>query len=120
MDIISDITGIKGLIPDDMLYAGGLSRMEEGQYLNPHLDNSHNKDRSLYRVVNLLFYVTPNREIEDGGNLELWDNGIHSKQRTIHSKFNRLAVMITNKKILALCKQGFKGQPLLCVKLLFF
>lgn len=98
MNIISDITGIKGLIPDDMLYAGGLSRMEKGQYLNPHLDNSHNKDRSLYRVVNLLFYVTPDREIKDGGNLELWDHGPSGKQRTIHSRFNRLAVMITNKK----------------------
>lgn len=98
LKIITEITGIQELIADDMLYAGGLSRMEKNQSLNPHLDNSHDNDRKLYRVLNLLFYVTPNREENHGGNLELWDNGLKNKQRTIYSKFNRLAIMITNKE----------------------
>ncbi|CAA6814550.1 MAG: 2OG-Fe(II) oxygenase [uncultured Campylobacterales bacterium] len=97
IDAISKTIKINGLIADEQLYAGGLSRMEKGQYLNPHLDNSHNKDRSLYRVLNLLYYVSPNRKIEDGGNLELWDEGPKKEQRTIYSKFNRLVVMITNR-----------------------
>jgi len=98
LKIVSEITGIKNLVADGHLYAGGLSRMEKNQYLNPHLDNSHDKDRNLYRVINLLFYVTPDRKLEDGGNLELWDDGLKNQQRTIHSKFNRLAVMVTDKE----------------------
>ena len=42
---IASITGIPELLPDDKLYAGGISLMTQGQYLNPHLDNSHDKDR---------------------------------------------------------------------------
>ena len=98
LDFFSNNFGMHELIADTSLYAGGLSRMEKDHYLNPHLDNSHNKDRSLYRAVNLLFYVTPDRKLEDGGNLELWDNGVSGGgSRVIHSKFNRLAVMVTDK-----------------------
>lgn len=95
--IAEEITGLKEMSPDEHLYAGGISLMATGNFLNPHLDNSHDNDRENYRVLNLLYYVTPNWDVENGGNLELWDNGMSEPQRTIHSKFNRLALMITNK-----------------------
>lgn len=91
------ITGIKGMIPDEHLYAGGISLMAKGNFLNPHLDNSHDNDRENYRVLNLLYYVSPDWKKENGGNLELWDNGVKGEPRTIVSSFNRLALMITNK-----------------------
>jgi Rps23 Pro-64 3,4-dihydroxylase Tpa1-like proline 4-hydroxylase len=95
--IVEEITGLREMIPDEHLYAGGISLMAKGNFLNPHLDNSHDNDRENYRVLNLLYYVTPNWDIANGGNLELWDNGMTKTQRVIHSKFNRLALMITNK-----------------------
>lgn len=95
--IVEQITGLKEMIPDEHLYAGGISLMATGNFLNPHLDNSHDNDRQHYRVLNLLYYCTPDWNIENGGNLELWDNGMNKPQRVIHSKFNRLALMITNK-----------------------
>ena len=94
--IIGEICNIKNPIPDENLYAGGISMMGKKQFLNPHLDNSHDKDRNLWRVLNLLYYVTPNWEESYGGNLELWPNGLKNKQITINSKFNRLAVMATH------------------------
>ncbi|UBF27988.1 2OG-Fe(II) oxygenase [Kovacikia minuta CCNUW1] len=94
--IVSQITGIEPLLPDEYLYAGGISLMHQGCFLNPHLDNSHDKDRNHYRVLNLLYYVTPDWRETYGGNLELWDRGIKQPCRTIHSKFNRLAIMVTN------------------------
>jgi Rps23 Pro-64 3,4-dihydroxylase Tpa1-like proline 4-hydroxylase len=97
VEVIEEITGLKEMIPDEHLYAGGISLMATGNFLNPHLDNSHDNDREHYRVLNLLYYCTPNWDINNGGNLELWDNGMHKKQRVIHSKFNRLTLMITNK-----------------------
>jgi Rps23 Pro-64 3,4-dihydroxylase Tpa1-like proline 4-hydroxylase len=94
--IIGEICNIKNPIPDENLYAGGISMMGKKQFLNPHLDNSHDKDRNLWRVLNLLYYVTPNWEEEYGGNLELWPNGLEQKQITLHSKFNRLVIMETH------------------------
>lgn len=95
--VVEEITGIQEMIPDDKLYAGGISLMAYGNFLNPHLDNSHDNDRENYRVLNLLYYVTPNWKLENGGNLELWDDGTKKPQRTIVSQFNRLVLMITNK-----------------------
>lgn len=95
--VIEEITGLNEMIPDEHLYAGGISLMASGNFLNPHLDNSHDNERENYRVLNLLYYCSPNWDINNGGNLELWDNGMDRKQRIIHSKFNRLALMITNK-----------------------
>jgi Rps23 Pro-64 3,4-dihydroxylase Tpa1-like proline 4-hydroxylase len=39
---VERITNINHLIADPSLYAGGLSRMDLGHFLNPHIDNSHN------------------------------------------------------------------------------
>ncbi|WP_175622849.1 2OG-Fe(II) oxygenase [Chryseobacterium schmidteae] len=97
INVVEEITGLKEMTPDSNLYAGGISLMATGNFLNPHLDNSHDNDRESYRVLNLLYYVTPDWDVENGGNLELWDNGMSKPQRTLHSKFNRLALMITNK-----------------------
>ncbi|MDF2448695.1 MAG: putative proline hydroxylase [Bacteroidota bacterium] len=97
VSLVEEITGIKNMEPDSKLYAGGISLMSEGNFLNPHLDNSHDSERQKYRVLNLLYYVSPNWKEEYGGNLELWDRGLKYKQRTIVSKFNRLVLMITNK-----------------------
>jgi hypothetical protein len=70
--------------------------MAKDNYLNPHLDNSHDKDRKLWRVLNLLYYVTPNWKTSNGGNLEVWPNGIKENPIEITSKFNRLAIMATH------------------------
>lgn len=100
VSLIGEICNIKEAIPDEYLYAGGISMMGNKQFLNPHLDNSHDKERERWRVLNLLYYVTPNWQEEYGGNLELWQNGLNEKQITIHSKFNRLIVMATHNQSL--------------------
>lgn len=94
VSLIEDITGIKDQVPDSLLYAGGLSAMGKGHFLSPHIDNSHDSSRTYYRTLNLLYYVTPEWKIENGGNLEIWNNDLSSKI-IIHSKFNRLVIMET-------------------------
>lgn len=96
VDAIADIVGKDDLFPDELLYAGGISLMGKGHFLNPHLDNSHNMDMTMWRAFNLLFYVSPDWSQENGGNLELWPQGIDGKQQTIVSKQNRLVVMATD------------------------
>src|SRR2546423_1989663 len=55
VDLISRITTIPQLIPDRDLYAGGISAMCQGNFLNPHLDNSHDKDQQNFRALHLLY-----------------------------------------------------------------
>ena len=97
LELVAEITGLRALEPDSDLYAGGISCMRKGNYLKPHLDNSHDRMGLRYRVLNLLYYVTPDWQEEYGGNLELWDDGPKGKPRTVPSLFNRLVLMITNR-----------------------
>ncbi len=93
--LFAEITQIKGQVGDPALYAGGLSMMRSGDFLNPHIDNSHDQDRKLYRRLNLLYYVTPEWTLADGGHLELWNTDV-TRNVTIESKFNRMVLMETD------------------------
>lgn len=95
IELVERITGIEKQEGDPGLYAGGLSLMRENDFLNPHIDNSHDQFRKKYRRLNLLFYASQDWTLEDGGNLELWDSNVR-KAESIVSKFNRLALMETN------------------------
>jgi len=96
VSLIGDITGLQALEPDSYLYAGGLSAMQKGDYLNPHIDNSHDKDRRRWRVLNLLYYVTPSWDEAAGGSLELWPQGLDQAPLVIPSRQNRLVIMETH------------------------
>ncbi|MGZ5583812.1 MAG: 2OG-Fe(II) oxygenase [Usitatibacter sp.] len=97
VDAVARVTRLKEVEPDEKLYAGGISLMGPGHYLHPHIDNSHDMERQRYRILNLLYYVSPDWKVEDGGNLELWPGGVKASPLTIHSKFNRLLVIATNR-----------------------
>lgn len=56
---VAELTGIKDAVGDPHLYAGGISAMAQGHFLQPHLDNSHDGEQKNYRVLNLLYYITP-------------------------------------------------------------
>jgi len=97
IDKVAELTGIEDAVGDPHLYAGGISAMAPGHFLNPHIDNSHDGDQKNYRVLNLLYYITPDWKPENGGNLELWDERV-TKPVEIPSVFNRLVLMSTNDK----------------------
>ena len=116
---IASILSLNGLVPDPKLYAGGLSMMFPGDYLNPHIDNSHDLDRKLYRRLNLLYYTSPKWSYEKGGNFELWnENKTHPI--TIIAKQNRLVVMETNKNSWHSVSPVTFDQPRCCVSNYYF
>jgi Rps23 Pro-64 3,4-dihydroxylase Tpa1-like proline 4-hydroxylase len=94
---VAELTGIKDPQGDPHLYAGGISAMSKGHFLNPHIDNSHDYEQKNYRVLNLLYYVTPDWNPQNGGNLELWNEAV-TEAIEIPSLFNRLVLMATNAK----------------------
>lgn len=97
IDLVSQITGQRDVVGDPLLYAGGISSMTQGHFLNPHIDNSHDYEQKNYRVLNLLYYCTPEWKPENGGNLELWNDDVTTPVE-IPSLFNRLVLMETNER----------------------
>lgn len=120
VELIAKITGLGVLHADPKLYAGGISVMQKGNFLNPHLDNSHNNDRDQYRVLNLLFYVSPDWTSDCGGHLELWPYGVKAKPLTIESAFNRLVVMATGPTSWHSVSPVQSSQPRYCVSNYYF
>ena len=96
VDLVAQIIDFKQIEPDPKLYAGGLSMMFPGDFLNPHIDNSHDGDRERYRRLNLLYYVSPDWTLDNGGNFELWDEQ-RMTPKILVALTNRLVVMETNK-----------------------
>ena len=82
------------------MYAGGVSSMSYGCFLNPHIDNSHDRLRKNYRRLNLLYYVNEEFNKLDGGELALFNNGIRKKPKLINCRFNRLVIMRTDNRSL--------------------
>lgn len=116
---IENLLDLRNLEPDPTLYASGLSMMFKNDYLNPHIDNSHDAKRKKYRRLNLLFYVSPDWNYDNGGNFELWDESV-TMQKTIISSFNRLLVMETNKKSWHSVSKVNVSKPRCCVSSYFF
>jgi Rps23 Pro-64 3,4-dihydroxylase Tpa1-like proline 4-hydroxylase len=119
INTVAEITGIKDAVGDPQLYAGGISAMTEGHFLNPHLDNSHDGDQKNYRVLNLLYYVSPDWKGEYGGNLELWDEGVKEPVE-VPSLFNRLVLMSTNDKSWHSVNEVKADRPRYCISNYYF
>lgn len=120
VDLMGEICGVKSLYADQSLYAGGLSLMAKNNFLNPHLDNSHDAERERWRVLNLLYYVTPNWEITNGGHLEVWPNGPKKNPVLIESKFNRLVVMATHDRSWHSVNKVTVGESRCCISNYYF
>jgi Rps23 Pro-64 3,4-dihydroxylase Tpa1-like proline 4-hydroxylase len=117
---VQKITGLRELIPDELLYAGGISMMGAGHFLNPHVDNSHDKFRKRYRVLNLLYYTSPDWTESNGCNLELWPDGPKGTPITITSRFNRLVVMVTHRGSWHSVSSNLSDQNRCCVSNYYF
>lgn len=94
---IAEFTEIKGLQGDLRFQDSRICAMAKGHFLNPHLDSSHDSDGKNFRVLNILYYCTPDWKTEYGGNLEIWDENI-TEAIEIPSLFNRLVLMETDEK----------------------
>jgi Rps23 Pro-64 3,4-dihydroxylase Tpa1-like proline 4-hydroxylase len=90
---IGEITAITDIEPDEQLYNGGITIMGAGDYMCPHLDNSHDFAAARRRKLALIYYLTPRWKYAFGGQLELWDDGPNRPPHEIAYCFNRLVLI---------------------------
>jgi hypothetical protein len=99
LKVISKITGIGGLMNDDIFYGGGTHENLDGQELDPHVDfNLHGKTR-YHRRLNLIVYLNKEWSESWGGCLELHSNPRDPEVNQVTSLlplFNRCVIFETN------------------------
>jgi hypothetical protein len=97
VDWLSQLTGIPGLLPDDMLEGGGLHQSGPGGFLNVHTDfSNHHYHKQWRRRVNLILYLNPHWQEPWGGALELWDRDMRRCVVKIPPLFNEALIFRTD------------------------
>lgn len=97
VDWLSQLTGIPGLVSDDMLEGGGLHQSGTGGFLNVHTDfSNHHYHKHWRRQVNLILYLNPNWHEEWGGALELWDRDMRRCVVKVPPMFNEALIFRTD------------------------
>jgi hypothetical protein len=94
-DVVARIIGAPYLETDPTFYNSGITAMVPGDFMCPHLDNSHDYDRARRRVVALIYYIAPFWRADYGGSLELWGSDRRRPPQAIDFRGNRLVIMET-------------------------
>jgi len=86
---VTEITGVRGLLPDPYLTGAGYSVMGEGGKFSVHADRNTDHYSGLERRVVMLVYLNKNWSPELGGQLELWSKDGKQREKSIEPIFNR-------------------------------
>jgi hypothetical protein len=95
LEFLTQVTGIKNLIPDPRFDGGGLHQIVRGGKLGIHADYNKHEAFGLDRRLNLLLYLNKNWREEYGGHLQLWDRNMTSCAAKIAPLFNRVMIFGT-------------------------
>lgn len=95
IQLLQNITGIPGLIPDPYFLGAGFHEISNGGHLSVHADFNHHKPMNLERRINVLIYLNKDWPESYGGSLELWSDGMVSCERKLAPEFNRCVIFNT-------------------------
>jgi hypothetical protein len=104
IDLLQDLTGIPGLVPDPHLFGGGLHQIERGGYLEVHADFNLHPVTHLERRLNVLVYLNRDWQESWAGALELWGADMARCEARIQPVFNRCVIFSTT-------ATSFHGHP---------
>lgn len=94
--LLSEYTGIKGLMPDYWYGGGGLNQILPGGELAVHVDGTLNDDIQMYRRVNLILFLNKDWEEGFGGHLEFWDSEKTKCVTKLTPSFNKMVIFNTS------------------------
>jgi hypothetical protein len=95
IQVLENITGIGGLIPDPFFLGAGFHEITQDGHLSVHADFNHHKPMNLERRINVLIYLNKDWDDAYGGQLELWNEKMTTKVKAITPKFNRCVIFNT-------------------------
>jgi hypothetical protein len=86
---LSELTGIRELLPDPYLQGAGFHVMPNGGKFDVHVDRNTAYDTGLIRRLALIIYLNKDWRQEYGGQLELWNSDASRREVSILPSFNR-------------------------------
>ena len=95
LQLLEDVTGIEGLIPDPYFGGGGIHQIVQGGFLKVHADFNWHPKLKLDRRLNMLVYLNDGWDEAWGGALELWDRDMTAARVKIAPDFNRTVIFAT-------------------------
>lgn len=94
--LLSEFTGIEGLMPDYWFGGGGLNQIMPNGELAIHVDGTWNDDIKMYRRVNVIVFLNKDWKDEYGGHLEFWDKDKTKCLDKIRPDYNTMALFNTS------------------------
>lgn len=104
LEWLSELTGIRDLIPDPYIIGGGYSKSFTGDCLKIHTDFNWNEKLKLHRILSFIIYLTPDWDEDWGGDLQFTDFNREKVLQKISPKYNRAVIWRYH-------KLGFHGYP---------
>jgi Rps23 Pro-64 3,4-dihydroxylase Tpa1-like proline 4-hydroxylase len=104
LGLVTELTGIEGLIQDPTRVGGGCHQILSGGYLDVHVDFNRHPETSLRRRLNLLLYLNRDWDPVWGGQLELWDMEAGRAVEVVDPIFNRAVLFETG-------ESSYHGHP---------
>jgi hypothetical protein len=94
--LLSDLTGITGLLSDSYYEGAGPHMIETGGFLKIHADFNVHPYTGLHRRLNLLLYLNEGWLPEWGGDLELWARDMSKCEGRVSPISNRVVIFNTD------------------------
>ena len=101
---LSEITGIRELLPDPYLQGGGYHVMPPGGKFDVHADRNTAYETGLTRRLSLITYLNKSWKHEYGGQFELWNHDGSRQEAIVEPLFNRTVIF-------EIADQNFHGVP---------
>lgn len=98
LDDLAYITGIPGLKWDGGLAGGGMHQTASSGWLDVHIDFNFNEQMNAHRRLNILVFLNPAWQEDWGGILELWDDGVRTREHAFMPVHNRCVLFETSEK----------------------
>jgi len=101
---LSEITGIRELLPDPYLQGGGYHVIPQGGKFDVHADRNTAYETGLTRRLSLITYLNKSWKHEYGGQFELWNRDGSRREAIVEPLFNRTIIF-------EIADQNFHGVP---------
>ena len=93
--LLSELSGIIGLLPDPHHDGGGIHLTSTGGKLNIHADYNAKSGAAVDRRVNFFLFLNDNWKDEYGGHLELWNKDLNTCGARVKPDLGRVVVFST-------------------------